>query len=301
MLRNLSSPKSVIVFDAAARLGSFTLAADELNMQQPSVSAAIKQLEQTIGVQLFLRGHRKVALTNAGERLFSGVNQGLNGIERAMDAVQEMRQSAHVTLNSSSAFSYYWMIPKLHLLRELHPEIDLRMQTSDREPNLDIENIDLGIRLGNGNWDDCHSKRIADEAIFPVASPLVMASAKNLRAIPNLLHERLIHLEEPIRERPTWEQWFNHHGIRDCKLQKGLRLNDYAMVLQAAVAGEGFAFGWRHIVQNLIDRNLLTGREEWTWKTGNGFFLVWSKTKPLSHQSTLVRDWIVSVSNFEEP
>ena len=110
------------------------------------------------------------------------------------------------------------------------------------------------------------------------------------------MHERLIHLEEPVRERPTWAQWFSHHGIHDRDIRAGLRLNDYALVLQAAVAGEGFAFGWDHIVRNLLDRELLVARKDWAWTTGNGIYLVWSQGKPLSDNAKLVRDWIIAVA-----
>lgn len=299
-LKLLSSPRNLFVFEAAARLGSFTRAAEELGMQQPSVSAAIKQLETSLGVILFERGHRRVSLTHAGMRFFTDVSRSLHEIETSAEAVHKMGRKEHVTLNSSSGFSYYWMIPRLHHLRDKHPDVDLRLQNSDHEPDIDAENISLAIRLGDGNWPGVHAARIADEVIFPVASPEVMAAAKNLRSIPNLLNERLIHLEEPVRQRPTWSQWFAHHDIKDRDIVAGLRLNDYALVLQAALSGEGFAFGWRHVVQNLVDRNTLAAREEWAWKTGNGIFLVWSKAKPLSHPASLVRDWIISVSEFPD-
>ena len=224
----------------------------------------------------------------------------LHEIETSAEAVHKMGRKEHVTLNSSSGFSYYWMIPRLHLLREQHPDVDLRLQNSDHEPDIDAENISLAIRLGSGNWPGVHSALIAEEVIFPVASPEVMAAAKNLRSIPNLLNERLIHLEEPVRQRPTWSQWFAHHGIRDRDIVAGLRLNDYALVLQAALSGQGFAFGWQHVVQGLVDRKTLAARTEWAWKTGNGIYLIWSRTKPLSHPATLVRDWIISVSDFPD-
>lgn len=298
--KQVHSPRLLLIFNVAAQHGSFTRAAEELNMQQPSVSAAIKQLEEALGVQLFYRGHRKVDLTNAGQRLYSDLSRAFSDIEKSVRAVRQMGRDEHVTLNSSSAFSYYWMIPRLRQLHKQHPDIDLRLQNSDREPDLDAENISLGIRLGNGKWPGCHSALIAEEIIFPVASPRIMAAAKNLRSIPNLLHEPLIHLEEPIRERPTWEQWFAHHGIRDRKLVSGLRLNDYALVLQAAVAGEGFAFGWEHVVRGLLERGTLAARKEWAWKTGNGFYLVWSKNNPLSRHAELVRDWVISASDFPQ-
>jgi DNA-binding transcriptional LysR family regulator len=163
---------------------------------------------------------------------------------------------------------------------------------------LDKENISLGIRLGDGKWPDVHAVRIADEVIFPVANPRVMSAAANLRAFSNLTDERLIHLEEPIRERPTWSQWFAHNGIEGGEATSGLRLNDYALVLQAAISGEGFAFGWEHVVRNLIENQLLVGKEDWAWRTGKGIYLVWSRNNPLTIQAELVRDWIISVSDF---
>ncbi|MCV2865181.1 LysR substrate-binding domain-containing protein [Albidovulum sediminicola] len=294
----VSSSRNLVVFEAAARLGSFTRAADEMSTQQPSVSAAIKQLEEGLGVKLFHRGHRKVELTSAGHRLYSDVSRALGEIEASVLAVHRMGRDEHVTLNASSAFSYYWMMPKLPDLRARHPAIDLRLQNSDREPDLDAENIDLAVRLGDGDWPGCAAARIADEVIFPVVSPSFALGAGGIGTIADMAEQRLIHLEEPVRVRPTWAHWFAHHGVVRQDLDSGLRLNDYALVLQAAAAGEGFAFGWRHIVRNLIERKLLVGLEEWAWRTDNGIYLVWSTERPLSPHACLVRDWIISVSEY---
>ena len=293
-LKLIASPRNLFVFEAAARLGSFTQAAEALGMQQPSVSAAIKQLESSLDVRLFDRGHRRIALTNAGLRFYADVAQALRDIEAAAEAVHAMGRSQYVTLNSSSAFSFYWMMPKLPALRRLHPDIDLRLQSSVSEPDLDAENISIAVRLGDGEWPNTHAVKLADEVIYPVASPLVMQTARNLRSIPNLLQERLIHLEEPVRMRPAWTQWFQHHGIENAQIPEGLRLNDYALVLQAAQTGEGFAFGWDHIVSDLIERQMLVARQDWAWHTGRGIYLVWSKLNPLSDDAVKVRDWILS-------
>jgi len=293
-LRLLGSPRNLFVFEAAARLESFTRAAEELGMQQPSVSAAVKQLEGALGVLLFERGHRRVTLTHAGQRLFADVSRGLSDIETSVEAVHQMGRTSHVTLNSSSAFSYYWMMPKLPRFRAEHPNIDLRLQNSDYEPDLDAENISLAVRLGDGNWTDCEAVKLDEEVIFPVASPLVMQSARNLRSIPNLLQERLIRLEEPIRKRPTWKEWFAHHDIRNTEIREGLRLNDYVLVLRAAQTGEGFAFGWHHIVRDMVEQGILLARPEWGWTTGRGIYLVWSRSRPLSANAEIVRDWVLS-------
>jgi DNA-binding transcriptional LysR family regulator len=146
--KNFNLPRTLIIFESAARLGSFTRAAEELAIQQPSVSAAIRQLEDTLGTVLFVRAHRNVTLTAAGARLFAGVSRSLSGLEAAITATQELGRNLHVTLSTSSAFSYYWMMPRLSAFHTIHPDIDLRLQTSDRDVDLNIENISLGIRVG---------------------------------------------------------------------------------------------------------------------------------------------------------
>ena len=185
-----------MVFEAAARHGSFTLAASELNVQQPAVSATVRQLEERLGVALFARGHRKVTLTSAGERLFSDVTRSFDQLTHSAQAIRQLARRDYVTLSASTAFNNYWMMPRLAMLQRAHPEIDLRLQSSDREPDLHAENISLAIRRGTGNWTNCESALIAPEVIYPVASPQVMAAAVNLKGIPSLLHQRLIHLEE---------------------------------------------------------------------------------------------------------
>lgn len=297
MWTHLSSPRHLMVFEAAARLGSFTKAAQELNVQQPSVSASIKQLEASLGVQLFDRNHRRISLTHAGDRLFADVARAFELLDQSANSIRQSVSNDHVTLTASSAFNNYWMLPRLSTFQQSHPEIDLRLQSSDREPDLRVEPISLAIRLGSGDWPGCDSAFIAPELIYPVAAPRVMSAAIQLRNISGLLCQRLIHLEEPIRERPTWAQWFSAFGITEQPPRGGLRLNDYALVLQAAIAGEGFAFGWDHLVAPLVEKGLLASRPDWGWKTGNGFFLVWSNETDLTPQAKIVRDWLLSHSN----
>lgn len=297
----LSSPRHLVVFEAAARTGSFTLAARELNVQQPAVSAAIRQLEDSIGVALFARTHRKVTLTFAGERLFADVTRAFDQLAHSASFIRQLTRGDYVTLSASTAFNTYWMMPRLAALHALHPGIDLRLQSSDREPDIDAENISLAVRRGDGHWPGCDSALIAREVVFPVAAPRVMAAAAGLGAVGDLLGERLIHLEEPVRDRPRWRDWFVHFGVPASPAAGGLRLNDYALVLQAAMAGEGFAFGWQHVTDPLIDQGLLAARRDWRWETGKGFYLVWSTSAALSPEAEQTRDWILSESVAHSP
>ncbi|EBA17290.1 transcriptional regulator [Roseobacter sp. SK209-2-6] len=289
----VTSPRHLIVFEAAARLGSFTRAAEELNVQQPAVSASVKQLELSLGVQLFLRSHKKVVLTAAGQRLFADVARALEQLLVSARSVQQLARRDYVTLNASSAFNNYWMMPRLADLHAAHPGIDLRLQSSDREPDIDAENISLAVRRGDGNWPGCEAELIAQEAIYPVAAPRLVSGLSADFTLSDLPLQRLIHLEEPIRDRPTWQQWFGHFGLTGLPLEGGLRLNDYALVLQAAMAGEGFAFGWKHVTDPLVTQGLLAAKRDWVWESGRGFYLVWSRKSPLGPEAEKVRDWIL--------
>ena len=291
----VSSPRHLLVFEAAARTGSFTRAARELNVQQPAVSAAIKQLETSLGLTLFTRAHRSVTLTQSGERLYTDVAGAFDRILQSARLLTARNAQDHVTLSASTAFAHYWMVPRLAAFHTAHPGIDLRLQTSEREPDIGAEGISLAIRRGTGHWPGCESHLLAPEVICPIAAPRVMAAAVNLATVANLINETLIHLEEPIRERPTWADFFAHWNVPYTEPRTGLRLNDYALVLQAALAGEGFAFGWQHVTDGLISQGLLTARPEWGWTTGAGFYLVWSDSMALSPQAEKVRDWLIKL------
>ena len=294
----LQNSRLLIVFEAAARLQSFTRAAEELNMQQPSVSGSIRQLEDNLSLRLFKRSHRKIELTRAGQRLFADIAQPMGSLEDSLQSIKQQGELDYVTLSTSTAFSYYWLMPRVPDLRLQHPDIDLRMLNSDRDPELAQDDISLGIRIGKGDWPAYEAVKLADEIIYPVASPGFISGVGSLESIEQLSTRRLIHLEEPVRQRPTWSQWFSHHGQDTITLPRGLRLNDYALVLQAAVSGEGYAFGWDHVVKTMIQRRLLVGLTDWAWETGNSVYLVWTNDRPLAPKAEQVRDWIVaSASN----
>ena len=122
---------------------------------------------------------------------------------------------------------------------------------------------------------------------------IVANATRDRDGAPDLANQLLIHLEEPIRKRPSWPQWFEHFGYTERSPQDGLILNDYALVLQAAISGEGIAFGWRHITDRLVEQGVLAARKDWTWKTGLGFYLIWSKSNELTDTAKQVRDWIL--------
>jgi DNA-binding transcriptional LysR family regulator len=291
--RLIHSPHHLFVFEVCARLLSFTRAAEELGVSQPAVSLAIRQLEDAIGQDLFERRHRAIRLTDAGERFYHEVSASF---ERLLRAAREVNRSADanlVTLSISTAFANYWVMPRLTRLHRSHPGIDLRLQVVDKDVDLEHENVSLGIRRGRGNWEGYDSASVAREELYAVASPAYLAANPRPKRVEDLLGHQFIHLEEPFRPRPKWHDWFASFGIDYTDSGEGLRLNDYALVIQAAMAGEGVAMGWRHVTESLIAKRLLVPVLPQSWVTGEDFHLIWSDRTELSPAATQVRDWII--------
>ena len=157
------------VFEAAARRLSFSRAAEELHLTQAAISYSIKRLETALGIPLFRRANRAVALTEAGERFFHDVSIGLAHIRRSADEIRRDRALGRVTLSVSTAFASYWMVPRLSSFHAALPHIDLRLQTTDKDIDLASEALTLGVRRGTGDWPQYESALLAREQIDAVA------------------------------------------------------------------------------------------------------------------------------------
>lgn len=292
--RALPSPGSLIVFEAAGRLGSFTAAGRELGMSQAAVSYAIRALEDQLGSPLFRRSHRKVTLSEAGQRFHADVTLGLSHIRKSAEDLKELASGGHVTLSVSTAFASFWMLPRLQQFREDLPEIDLRIQTSDRDIDLVEETISLGIRGGGPeDWPNYEYQLLAAERVYAVASANYAERYGTSLTPAELTNHQLIHLEEPHRMAADWPTWLESAGINAGVANRGLAINDYTLVIQAVMEGQGVALGWEHLTQRLINAGLLVRISEHCFETGNGFYVVWPKDREISSNAQKVRDWLI--------
>jgi DNA-binding transcriptional LysR family regulator len=289
----LPSAGALIVFEAAGRLLSFTAASRELGMSQAAVSYAIRGLERQLGLALFRREHRKVALTDAGERFFTDVTLGLSHIRKSAEELRSLAFDPHVTLAASTAFASFWMMPRLQRFRDELPGIELRLQTSDRDLDIASEGIPLGIRAGKPeDWPGYDCRLLAEEEVYAVAAASYVADHGLPQSVENLATHRLIHLEEPFRETPDWNDWFASAGTVSRPESRGLLINDYALVMQAAMEGQGIALGWRHLTERLITAGLLVRVTDHALVTGKGFYVIWQKGRDLTVPVRQVRDWL---------
>jgi DNA-binding transcriptional LysR family regulator len=293
--RLLPSPSNLIVFEAAGRLGSFTAAGNELGMSQAAVSYAIRGLEEQLGVQLFQRAHRRVELTENGERFFADVSLGLSHIRKSAEDLRSQAMSETVTLSVSTAFASFWMLPRLQEFRNDLPDVDLRIQTADRDINLVSEGVSLGIRGGKpSDWPEYDHIELAPERIFPVASAAYANVCGAGLSPTELTKEKLIHLEEPHRIAADWAKWFKSADADLNITNRGLAINDYVLVIQAVLEGQGIALGWEHLVSRLLSGGVLVRVSDHCLDTGLAFFVVWPRNAELSPDAQLVRDWLVN-------
>lgn len=291
---NTLSMSGLKVFSSAAQHLSFTLAAQELGLSQPAVSHAVKQLEKHVGTPLFSRYHRSLVLTTAGEKFYSDITIGLSHIEQSVQSLRLMAASnERVTLSISTAFATHWLLPRVAGFKAKHPHIDLRFQTTAYDIDLNQAGIGLGVRYGTGSWPNYHSWRIFNEEVLAVCSPDYLEG--ELVSDPMTLQQHaLIHLDEPHRTRMDWSRWFSHLGIEAGAMNLALNLNDYAIVLQAAIEGQGIALGWRYIIERLLANGQLVPACKKSVRTEKGFYLVSPANIPLTDYTKTVRDWMLT-------
>jgi DNA-binding transcriptional LysR family regulator len=134
---------------------------------------------------------------------------------------------------------------------------------------------------------------LAEEEIYAVAGAAYVAAHGLPGTVEELCAHRLIHLEEPFRETPDWNDWFASAHAASRPESRGLLINDYALVMQAAMEGQGVALGWRHLTERLITAGLLVRVTGHALITGKGFYVIWQKGRDLTGPARQVRDWLV--------
>ncbi len=289
----LPSAGSLFVFEAAGRHLSFTQAGRELGMSQAAVSYAIRKLEDQLGIPLFRREHRRVRLTDAGDRFLTDVTLGLSHIRKSAEDLRSLADDTHVTLSASTAFAAYWMMPRLQQLRRDLPGIDLRIQTSDRDIDLVSESIPLGIRCGVlEDWPEYDAWRLDEEEIYAVAGSAYAAQNELPTEVAAMIDHQLIDLEEPYRPAANWASWFASAGINSGIARRGLLINDYVLIIQAVLEGQGIALGWRHLIEPMISAGLVVRVTDHVMRTGLAYYIVWPKNRSLSPSAARVREWL---------
>ncbi|MCU0906136.1 MAG: transcriptional regulator GcvA [Rhodobacteraceae bacterium] len=237
MTRSLPSLKALRTFEAVSRHGSFTSAAEELNVTQSAVSRMIKALEDDLALQLFERTGRQIRLTEEGVYYSAKIAKAMDLIEVASRELVDTRAGrGTLSIGMLPTFGTQWLLPRLNAFLQLHPELTVDIRSSDGKLDFSQERIDVAIRFGYDNWPDARAEPLMSEELQVVCSPRVMDGPYPLTSYDQLRrHNLIVHSSRS----GTWSHWLQAVGANPEGLQYGLRLEHFYMVLQAVKSGLG--------------------------------------------------------------
>lgn len=236
--------------EAVARLGSVTRAAKELCVTHSAISQQIKQLEDLIGVKLFIRHGRGLQINEEGRLYALHIRDALGRIGEATRLVQVNPRRAVLTIATVPSFGSHWLTPRLDRFRQRHPHITLRLTVSLTVNDLAEHPSDIAIRMGNGDWPGVECQYLFGDELIVVASPAF--NGGRLPATPGEVAESRI-----IFSSESWKEWCSSAGLGGEILPAGLCINDSNLVLEAVRRGQGIALERRSLVQDALLRGEL--------------------------------------------
>jgi DNA-binding transcriptional LysR family regulator len=247
-------------FEAAARNLSFTKAAGELFITQSAVSRQIRTLEDHLGVALFDRRPRTLALTEKGEELYRIATDVLERLQAATDHIKAQSRTRQISITTTTGFASLWLIPRLQRFTHLYPDIDVRISATTDMLNLERSLVDLAIRYCKPETVAEGAIRLFGEEVLPVCSPSLLRDASRPLGVPqDLARQVLLHFDFPGAEKMVmdWGTWLTALGIGDLKSAGSLHFSQYEQMIQAAISGQGVALGRQPLVNELIQSGAL--------------------------------------------
>lgn len=283
---------SIRVFEAAARLKSFTRAAEELGMTQAAVSWQIKALEGRLGQSLFRRLPREVQPTEAGERLSSAATEALTLLRRAISDLTEADEHI-LSITTLATLASQWLAPHLGAFQLANPGLAVRLDTNPNLLDLSREGFDVGLRSGHGDWPGLESQLIMPSVFTPLCSP-EMAKRLKLENPCDLLEAPRIGMEK------EWAEWFAAAGLSDDRRPATRLTADYQVLeVAAALGGQGVALGSPIFFAREINAGLLVRPFRQTVKFNSGYYLVWPEGRRRSSKIRRFREWMMSVADAD--
>jgi LysR family glycine cleavage system transcriptional activator len=281
---------AIRVFEAAARHLSFTRAAKELGMTQAAVSYQIKVLEERVGGPLFLRRPRDVALTEAGQRLAPEVSRAFDVLRDAFGDLAE-REQGTLIVNTMHTFAAQWLAPRLGTYQLLHPQMAVRLETTQRLVDFAQEEVDVVIRAGKGVWPGLVAHRLLDVRYTPMLSPKLAATIGGVREPKDLLRLPLLDPKDT-----WWVTWFEANGLPLDALEKQNfpSLNVQSLNASAAMAGAGVALLTPAYYRREIEEGQLVQPFERVIDEETSYWLAYPEARRNVPKIKSFRDWIVA-------
>ena len=250
MIGHLPPLSALRAFEAAARLKSFSRAADELSVTPAAISHQIHALEEDLGVRLFHRGNRAIELTASARLLLPGLSDAFAGIQSAVRRLRTHNDTGTLTVTASPSLAGKWLVLRLHRFQEQNPNIDVRISATDEIVDLTRGDFDIAIRYGTGRYPGLDVELMAKNEVFPACSPRLLESGPALHEPADLLNHALIHVDQATERYPlvpTWPMWLKAAGVKGAPAAPGLTFSIGYMAMDAAIAGHGVVLAYSTI------------------------------------------------------
>jgi len=292
MTARLPSLNGLRAFEAAARHLSFTQAASELNVTQTAISHQIRRLEEELGIRLFVRKNRALALTPKARDYLPGVRAAFNDLRLATDQLLRKEDDRVLTVSTLASLAAKWLLPRLTAFQEAHPGIDVRITTSTALVDFKNGDVDAAIRYGRGNWPGVRAEWLMADEVFPVCSPALLNGKRPLKCPEDLRDHVLLHTTANIDD---WRQWLTAAGLpSDISKQQGITFDLMLMTVQAAIDGIGVAMGRTSYVQDDIAKGRLVVPFKIALPADAGFYLVSPEGAAEPPKLRAFRQWLVA-------
>ena len=266
-------------FEAAARHLSFTKAGEELFLTQSAVSRQIKELEDQLGIALFQRRHRALALTQAGQQFYAAAAQVLATMRAATEQLREHSGRLRpLSVTTTHSFAALWLIPRLAGFTKDHPEVDVRITAEIRVQDLERDGLDVALRHGPASLAGPNAVRLMGERVFPVCSPKLLRK-RPLAKPGDLKNHVLLQYDDPDGRHPWlhWKTWLEVERVADLRPAGTLSFSGYEQIIPAAVAGHGVALGRTPLVRDLLDSGELVAPFKSTADPARSYIAIVSK------------------------
>ncbi|MEO0370013.1 MAG: transcriptional regulator GcvA [Pseudomonadota bacterium] len=294
MTRSQLPLNALRAFEAAARHMSFKAAAQELHVTPAAVSQQVKALEAQLGAPLFIRLTRALRLTDTGRKALPLVSDGLDLLEQATAEIMALGRSRSLTISVSPSFGAMWLVPRLDRFYAQYPEIEIRIDGTDRRVDIAHGHADVAIRYGTGQYPGVRVDHLFDQRNTPVCSPDLVSGAIPLGAPNDLKHHTLLHVQWKNAE-ASWRMWLAAAGVNDVDAAKGPQFNQESMAVEAALDGQGVAL----LGDRLVADHLAAGRlvcpfgDDLRPRLSFAYYLLTRQNPQTDWQVMAFRDWIL--------
>jgi LysR family transcriptional regulator, glycine cleavage system transcriptional activator len=290
MARRLPPLNALPSFEAAARLLSFSKAAEELHVTHGAVSRAVRHLENQLGVQLFVRATRSIAMTAVGSVFAAEVRGALDRLAAAAAAAGREQSSGVLSVSTTDSLAAQWLVPRLFKFRRAHSGIDVRLSTSEKIADFVTDGIDIAIRYGRGQYPSVSAELLMEEDLSPVCSPKLLEGRHPLRSPTDLKYHTLIHDEFHI----DWATWLRTAGITDVDPHRGPMFHSSEHAVQAAIQGEGVILGRSALVADDLASGRLVRPFSVKVPAGLAYYIVYPSRALQQRKIKLFRDWLLN-------